>query len=99
MKDNDLTCSNCGEKLLEDDKFCSKCGKKRNDKKIVIGLIALIAVVVIVIGALFLNQENSFSVEVNVGGEVFYLPEGYELIDSIDDEYGTYNMYGNHEGI
>ncbi|MGL6298252.1 MAG: zinc-ribbon domain-containing protein [Methanobacteriaceae archaeon] len=106
MKDKGF-CSHCGERLLEDDKFCTKCGKSRGISKnmLIIGAIALIGV--ILVGGYLgyttyktMEFDNKFPVELTLGGQTFYLPEGYILYDEMkDDEYGVANVYSNNSSI
>lgn len=91
-----IFCSNCGEKL-NDDKFCSNCGNGENksNKKLIIVIIVLIGILTIVGGILLANHENRFTMEVTVGGERFYLPEGSEIESSPvpNNEAGGHVMY------
>lgn len=77
-ENKEVTCSHCGEKLIEDDKFCPNCGKSKGiaKNKLIIGVIALIAIFTIISGVLLsglnsqtqsIDENNANTSNVNEG--------------------------------
>ncbi|MGL6298489.1 MAG: zinc ribbon domain-containing protein [Methanobacteriaceae archaeon] len=88
-----IFCNNCGEELFADDKFCPKCGKNRTNKKLIIGIIALI-VIIAILSTVVLTDLGSqlggvYPNAINIEGVTFHIPDGYEFGNTI-------NVYGKN---
>lgn len=95
MKDDELTCNNCGEKLLETDKFCPHCGKRRGMEQNKIVLVAIMLIAIILVGGFVANNvyksmvfdENLKEAVYNRELTLFFIDEGWDEIEN--SRYGA----------